>query len=155
MNTYERIFGSGPRGALIGTILFVIIFLLEDIVKLPKIVDNSIVRFTVFFIFSFVGIIILCWSLKSLPVNQRGKSLITTGAYHYFRHPLYAAFSTFINIGVSFLLNNWIYIVWTVTLFPVWALNVKQEEALMRDQFGNEYEDYCKQTWRFFPKITR
>lgn len=153
MNTYERLFGSGPRGALIGTVLFIAAYMLEDIIALPQITDSNGFRYSVFSVFTLLGICIAIWSIKSLPIKQRGKILITNGAFHYFRHPLYAAFASFINIGFSFLLNNWIYLLWTLIMFPVWTLNVKQEEKLMRNHFGREYEDYCSRTWRFIPKF--
>ncbi len=153
VNTYERLFGSGPRGALIGTVLFIAAYLLEDIMALSNIVDSNIIKYTVFTTFTLLGIVIAIWSVRSLSIKQRGRQLVTTGAFRYFRHPLYAAFASFINIGFSFLLNNWVYLLWTGIMFPVWTLNVKQEERLMRNHFGKEYDDYCARTWRFFPKL--
>jgi len=154
VNTYERLFGSGPRGALIGTVLFIAAYMLEDIIALPQITDNNVFRYAVFTAFTLLGICIATWSIKSLPIKQRGRKLITTGAFRYFRHPLYAAFASFINIGFSLLLNNWIYVLWTLVMFPIWTLNVKQEEQLMKNHFGKEYEDYCAKTWRFIPKFS-
>ncbi len=153
MNIYERLFGSGPRGALIGTVLFMFAYFIEDRIMLPKIFNNDVLRYSIFLLFIGIGIIIAVWSLKSLPIKERGRTLITIGAFQYFRHPLYAAFASFINIGFSVFLNNWIYLLWVAIMFPVWAMNVKSEEKLMQKQFGKEYEEYCERTWRFFPKF--
>ena len=95
MKTYDRLFGSGPRGAAIGTVLFAIVYLLEDVLSLPNITDSDKVRYVIFALFSTISLFIVVWSLKSLPPKERGKKLVTTGAFKYFRHPLYAAFVSY------------------------------------------------------------
>ncbi len=153
MLTYERLFGSGPRGGLMSTILLVLAYYLEDRVGLPEILKNYEIRYSVFIGFIILGIALIIWSLVSLPLKARGRKLVRTGAFHFFRHPLYAAFLLFSNVGIAFLLNNWIYMIWVLILFPLWSLNVRSEEILMRKAFGEEYEAYCRTTWRFVPKL--
>ena len=153
MNTYERIFGSGPRGVIISLALFAVAFMLEDGIGLPSITHNDAIRHLGFSVASLIALAILIWSLKSLPPNERGKHLVTAGALKYFRHPLYAAFLSCFNFGFALLLNNWIYLVWAILLHPVWHLNVSTEEAMLKRAFGKEYEAYCKTTGRFFPKL--
>ena len=155
MNSYDRLFGSGPRGFLIGAVFFIITYLLEDIISLPKITDNDMIRYTVFGISSIITIFIIIWSLKSLPVNKRGKKLVMTGAFKYFRHPLYAAFVSFFNYGFAVLMNNWIYMIWAVMMLPLWHINIKREENLMIKKFGQEYIDYCNKTGRFIIKFVK
>jgi len=153
MKSYERIFGSGPRGATISTILFLVAYFLEDQIGFSQIFTNNIIRYSIFIIFSILGIALVVWSLISLPVKERGRSLVATGAFKFFRHPLYAAFLIFLNVGFAFLLNNWVYLCWAVLMFPIWSLNIRSEEKLMKNTFGKEYEAYCSKTWRFIPKI--
>ena len=151
MNSYDRIFGSGPRGALIAITLLVLTYYLEDFVGLRIILSNDAIRFSIIAVLSLFGTTIFIWSLVSLPPKDRGMHLVTTGAYKYFRHPLYAAFLLFLNVGFAFLLNNLIYLIWALTLFPVWSMNVRSEEKSMADTFGKAYEEYCQKTRRFFP----
>lgn len=106
MNSYDRIFGSGPRGALIAIALLVLTYYLEDIVGLRILLSNDSMRFSIFAVLSLIGTTIVIWSLVSLPPKERGMNLVNTGAYQYFRHPLYAAFLLFLNVGFAFLLNN-------------------------------------------------
>ena len=153
MRTYERIFGSGPKGTFISITLLIVSYYLEDYVGLREIFTSDVIRHSVFIVFFLLGIALLIWSLKSLSPNDRGNKVVTEGAYKYFRHPLYAAFLLFINVGVAFLLNNLIYLCWAVVLFPVWAYIVRDEEKLMRKEFGEEYDVYCRNTWRFVPKL--
>ncbi len=135
-------------------LLFVLTYYLEDIVGLPRIFNNDDgVRFSVSTVFFLAGSALVTWSLYSLPPKDRGRRLVISGAFQYVRHPLYAAFLLFLNVGFSFLLNNWIFIIWALALFPVWSANVRSEEQLMRRVFGEEYQVYCKKTGRFFPKF--
>ena len=152
MNSYERIFGSGPRGGLISIVLFCLAFFLEGVIGLPQILSNDDVRVTVSVVFFLAGSVAVGWSLYSLPPKSRGRRLVISGAFSYVRHPLYAAFLFFFNLGFSLLLNNWIYLIWAFVLFPIWSVNVKSEEKLMRATFGKEYADYCEKTGRFLPK---
>lgn len=63
MKYYDRLFGSGPRGALIGTVIFVMVFLLEDVVSLPIITESNGFRYLVFAIFSVISVFIVAWNL--------------------------------------------------------------------------------------------
>ena len=153
MKTYDRLFGSGPRGALIGALLFVPVYLGESIVALPEITGNDTFRYTFFALLSLISLFVIIWSLKSLPPEERGKTLVTNGAFKYFRHPLYGAFVSFFNFGFVVLMNNWIYMIWALVMIPVWHLNIQKEEALMLKEFGKEYEDYSHRTGRFFFKL--
>ena len=153
MNSYERIFGAGPRGSLISLALLALAWQLESVVGLPSITASYVVRWLVFVLTVFGTVLIVVWSLKSLPPATRGKKLVTNGAYRYLRHPLYAAFLSCLNFGLAVLLNNWIYIIWAVLLHGVWHWNIESEEKLMRQEFPTEYEEYCQITGRFIPRI--
>lgn len=133
--------------------LFVATYVLEDYVGLPDILTSDVVRYSVFIVLSGLGLTVVVWSLISLPLKERGRSLVTTGAYRYFRHPLYAAFLLLLNVGFAFLLNNWVYLCWALLMFPIWSLNVRSEEELMKNVFSESYDEYCRKTWRFIPKL--
>ncbi len=153
MNSYERIFGAGPRGSLISLALLAVAWQLESVVGLPSITASYFARWLVFVLTVIGTVLIVVWSLKSLPPATRGKKLVTNGAYRYLRHPLYAAFLSCLNFGLAVLLNNWIYIIWAVLLHGVWHWNIESEEKLMRQEFPSEYEEYCQITGRFIPRI--
>ena len=153
MNTYDRIFGAGPRGALISFALLVVAWYLEDVVGLPRISESLFIRGSVFVLTIIASMILIAWSVKSLPPNSRGRELVTSGAYKYFRHPLYAAFLSCFNFGLAVFLNNWIYVIWAVMLHGVWHWNIGSEEKLMCREFPKEYMEYSKKTGRYVPKI--
>jgi protein-S-isoprenylcysteine O-methyltransferase Ste14 len=156
MNNFNRIFGSGPKGLLISLVLLFLAFYLKDLFGIPKIfADQIFIRQSIFWLLTVISVAIIIWSLVSLNPKLRGKTLITTGALKYFRHPLYAAFLSFFNFGLAILLNNWTFVVWAVLLHPVWHLLVKGEEKSLEAIFPNEYREYCKRTGRFFPKLIK
>lgn len=155
MKTYERIFGAGPRGLLISLVLLGLTWRFESTVGLPTITRSPSVRWFLFTVAVIGTVILVVWSIKSLPPSARGRELVTRGAFKYFRHPLYAAFLSSFNFGLAVLLNNWIYIIWAIALHGVWHLNIISEERLMKRQFPEEYVDYCAKTGRFVPRLWR
>ena len=153
MKTYDRIFGAGPRGFLISLVALIVTWQLESLVGLPVIYDGVLVRWGLFLITLIATLLLVIWSFWSLPPATRGKELITTGAFKYFRHPLYAAFLLFFNFGLAILLNNWIYVFWAFALHGIWHLNITKEEELMKQEFPKEYTEYCAKTGRFVPRL--
>ena len=124
VNTYERIFGAGPRGLLISLALLALTWQVETAFGLPDISDSHAVRWVVFGL-SAVGTLLLAgWSAKSLPPATRGKELVTAGPYKYVRHPVYAAFLScfnwawrcFLTIGFMLLGPSWFTVYGTGTL---------------------------------------
>ena len=152
MRAYDRIFGAGPRGLVISLALLALAWKLEAVVGLSYITANNAVRWIVFILGTVSSIAVLIWSVRSLPPGERGIKLVTTGAYRYLRHPIYASFLSCFNFGFAVLLNNWIYIIWAILLHGVWHWNIRSEETLMKQEFPNEYPAYCKETGRFFPR---
>ena len=92
MNHYRRLFGAGPPGTLISALLLAVSELLARHFNHLQITSSDALRFTVFILLSLVTLLIIAWSIRSLPPGKRGRTLVTSGAFRYFRHPLYGAF---------------------------------------------------------------
>jgi protein-S-isoprenylcysteine O-methyltransferase Ste14 len=104
-------------------------------------------------LFRFISILTL-GRLFTVDISIRqGHKIIKGGVYKFIRHPSYAgSIVSFIGFGLS--LNNWISIF--VVSMPVTAAllyRIKIEEKLLTDQFGVEYTEYMKSTYRLFPWI--
>jgi len=153
MNTYERIFGAGPRGLLISLALLALAWQVETAIGLPDISDSHAVRWVVFGSSAVGTLLLAVWSARSLPPTARGRELVTAGPYRYVRHPVYAAFLSCFNWGLAVLLNNWIYVAWAVLVHGLWHWNIRSEEELMKGAFPNEYPEYCRSTGRFVPRL--
>ena len=93
------------------------------------------------------------WTFVTLRNWWRGNHLCTGGPFHYFRHPMYAAWVTFIAMGVALLFNSWVFLIWAFLLHAIWHLLVKPEERMAEAVFGDEYRRYCARTGRFVPRI--
>ena len=104
MNTYDRLFRSGPRGIGISLALFAIAWTAKDQLGWPAIIDSDLLRWTVFATSLMAAAGLAAWSFKSLPMASRGVILVTRGPYRYVRHPLYAALLSCFNLGLAVLL---------------------------------------------------
>lgn len=111
-------------------------------------------------VIAIVGFALLQWAQVTLenswsdtPRMMKEQTLITSGPYHYSRHPIYTAF--ILILGSPFLISaNWLIgLCWLgmTTLEVISRINF--EEALMVEFFGDQYREYMKKTGRLLPKI--
>jgi len=89
---------------------------------------------------------------SGLVAIQPGHTLVTDGIYRTLRNPSYlglmitaVGWALAFRSGVGLLLA-------AVTLIPLIA-RIHSEEALLRTQFGSEYEAYCARSWRLIPGV--
>ena len=150
---YTRIFGTGPRGLAISLALLAVAWFVAEPVGLPHIHGSPTFGAAAGIVGTLLALVGAAWSVKSLPVETRGRDLITTGAFARVRHPLYAAFLIFFDFGLALWLDNWILILWAVAQFPIWWVNVQGEERLMANLFGAQWEDYRRHTGRLLPRL--
>lgn len=85
---------------------------------------------------------------------QEQHLLITTGPYSRIRHPMYTIFILF-SLSVSLISANLLLILFAIFLSIPFHWITRIEEALLIDQFGDEYRAYMKRTGRFFPSTQR
>jgi protein-S-isoprenylcysteine O-methyltransferase Ste14 len=78
--------------------------------------------------------------------------LITNGIYHSIRHPRYLGV-IILSIGVSCVFRSWIGLVASVFFLAIILYRIKDEETLMHEEFGTEWEAYCESSWRLIPYI--
>lgn len=93
-------------------------------------------------------------NLTDTVVTRRDSSLVTSGPYHYVRHPFYLAFLLGIT-GVGLATANWF--IWLVGLVPfgIIVARTRIEEAKLVARFGTEYQEYMRRVGRFFPRLKR
>jgi protein-S-isoprenylcysteine O-methyltransferase Ste14 len=89
---------------------------------------------------------------SGLVAIQPGHTLVTTGIYGVIRNPSYlgllisaAGWALAFRSGVGLLL--------AALNIPPLVARMRSEEALLRSQFGSEYEDYRSRTWRLVPGL--
>ena len=88
----------------------------------------------------------------SLLAFEKTTQLVTTGIYHYIRHPLYSSLF-FLTWGIFFKSISWLALMLAAisTIFLVFT--AKADEAECTQFFGSAYQDYMKHTKRFVPYI--
>jgi protein-S-isoprenylcysteine O-methyltransferase Ste14 len=92
------------------------------------------------------------WSL-SLQIRNEHR-LVTTGIYGFVRHPMYSSFFL-LAIAQIMLLPNWFAgAAGLVGVGVLYAFRIRQEERMMLERFGADYERYMAHTARLIPWIS-
>ena len=108
-------------------------------------------------IIGLAGLALLFWTHRALGENfspflqlRKQHTLVVSGPYAWVRHPMYTGFV--LNIMAWFLLSaNWLLgLVWLIFGIIV-TLQVRAEEALLVEKFGDQYQQYMKSTGQFLP----
>ncbi len=82
-------------------------------------------------------------------------TLVQSGLYRVIRHPMYAS-QLLWALAQPLLLQNWLAGVLSALLYaPLFIIRIPQEEALMLEQFGDQYRAYMQRTGRIFPRLGR
>ena len=84
--------------------------------------------------------------------DERGHTVVSTGLYHYVRHPMYMAILVFI-MGTSLLLGSWYELLFVIICMFILARRaVLEEQMLLKELPG--YADYTAQVkYRFIPYV--
>jgi protein-S-isoprenylcysteine O-methyltransferase Ste14 len=91
------------------------------------------------------------WS-HSLDLRENHR-LVTSGIYEKLRHPMYTAFWLWA-VAQAFLLSNWLAgFAGLIGFGTLYFLRIGQEEAMMKERFGEEYRQYQARTKRIIPGV--
>lgn len=119
------IFSQTPLG--FGSLLIVILGLIIAISGLHM------------WIFSFIAL------NKSLSVYPEARTLVTTGLYHWCKHPFYLGINLSF-LGLSISKGSWYGMFLTLFLIvPLHVFRAYTEDQILRVTFGKEYTNYCQQ----------
>lgn len=83
---------------------------------------------------------------------QPGHKLIVNGIYRWIRHPMYTGFLIF-GLGLLFLSANILGCAYLPAVAVMIYFRLPSEEALLIDEFGEEYLEYRKTTSTLFPGL--
>lgn len=104
------------------------------------------------------GVAFALWSIAVLGRHydlilevHEGHELVRTGPYGIVRHPVYTGLAVHF-VGASLATGNLLLITGTLLVsFPAFYLRARAEEALLRERFGAEYDDYARQVSMLVP----
>jgi protein-S-isoprenylcysteine O-methyltransferase Ste14 len=153
ISRYQKIFGVGPLGILIGIILLGIFIYLDRHLHHVKILSNSTPL-----IIAGTLLIIICicwhaWCLRTIIRWVYHDELCTIGPYRFVRHPIYAGVTFYGFLGICLFFNSWILLFQPALVSILYSILVRKEEYLMISIFGDRYQRYSEQTGCLFPKI--
>ena len=97
-------------------------------------------------------VFVLGHRFSGLVAIQPGHTLVTSGVYRVIRHPSYLGLLVN-SLGWGLAFRSGVGVLLTaITIVPVLA-RIRAEEALLRSQFGAEYDAYRNRTSRLLPGI--
>ncbi len=83
---------------------------------------------------------------------QDNHELVQTGIYGVIRHPIYLR-AILVMLGLPLVFRSWLALP-ALALGAVFAAaRIRQEEKLLAEQFGAEFEVYRRRTWRLLPFV--
>jgi protein-S-isoprenylcysteine O-methyltransferase Ste14 len=153
LNILQKLFGVGPIGAGISVILLVVAIRADRALGHPVILKYRLPLEILGALLICAGLALLFWTMYTLRNWWVENRLCTTGPFRWFRHPMYAAWITFVFLGVALYLNSWVLLAWVVLQHPVWHYLVIREEKVMIEHFQDEYRGYAERTGRFVPRL--
>jgi len=91
------------------------------------------------------------WTFQARLIREH--DLITTGPYAVVRNPIYLGmFGLMLSTGLA--LSTWWARLGAVIFFLIGnQIRIRAEEALLREAFGPQFEDYASRVPAFFPRI--
>jgi protein-S-isoprenylcysteine O-methyltransferase Ste14 len=154
---------NGRQGSFIRIVIIVIVFLVLRITNLRHLAKAYIFSSNYFVqgcgvLICALGIAFAIWARIHLgknwgmPMSIKEKAeLVTTGPYHYVRHPIYTGLCMAM-IG-SMITEGFMWLIWLVLLGGYFIYSAKKEEKLMLLQFPDEYPQYMRRTKMLIPLI--
>jgi protein-S-isoprenylcysteine O-methyltransferase Ste14 len=98
-----------------------------------------------------LGAIMYFSTVPALLKGIRETKLVTKGTFYLCCNPLYAAIILFIFPGTAFLMNSWLVLTSSIVGYIAFRMKIKGEEAVLEENFGQEYKAYRETTPQFFP----
>ena len=89
---------------------------------------------------------------SGLVAIQPGHTLVTDGIYRSIRNPSYLGMLV-LSLGWALAFRSLAGVLLVVLMILPLVARIRSEEALLRSQFGRQYDDYCARTWRLVPGI--
>ena len=121
----------------VGCVILTLSYPIFQIVFLPRTIT---LVWGVLLLFAEICIYII--SVKTVMSAFRKKQLVVDGIYKFSQHPAYASWIVFLVPGISFLINSWIGITYSIAMYFVTIALVKSEEEYLEKVFGKGYLEY-------------
>ena len=162
-------FADIKREGLPSAIVFLVMFWIQMIVALFYVLDVQLISWSYFIlpleihvlgvIMGAISVLYVFWVHQTLSGSfsatlevYEDHKLVTSGPFARVRHPLYSAHTLF-NVSMILVSANWILLLFMIIGIPFTYWRISKEEAMLIEQFGDQYRDYIKRTGRLFPNL--
>ncbi len=130
------------------------------VTQIGEISENLLLLRVIGVALSIYHIIMNVWSLIAMGQHYvpgsgvfREQQLITSGPFQLMRHPIYSAHIA-LWLGTALGMLNWILLgLWPLYITLMYFVPVREEEKLLKEKFGEQYEIYSKKTGKIIPKM--
>jgi len=108
---------------------------------------------SIWFILAAVRLLGKQWNVRAIVVERH--QLITSGPYAVVRHPIYTGmFGLMLATGVAN--STWYSLLLAIGFaLPGTLMRIQQEETLLHETFGVQFETYQKSVPALFPRLRR
>ena len=160
--------GRDLIGYVLGLIIFIIgiPFVMFLASGSPDLAEIGLIQVLILVILAIIGIGLSVWSIVYMKnvgggnpfdafnheVAPRTSSLMTDGPYGICRNPMLLGVFIY-HVGVLIALLSIGAVIIFVIEILIMNVQVKKEEQRLKKDFGKDYEDYVKNSNRFFPKL--
>lgn len=107
-----------------------------------------------------IGLVLFGFTLRIVARGYKrersynGNKLVKDGPYYLMQHPMYFG-TLLIGIGIILVLFElWTFPFFLIIYLSIYIPQVKKEEKKLFKYFGQDYENYCRITPKYFPKIS-
>jgi protein-S-isoprenylcysteine O-methyltransferase Ste14 len=112
----------------------------------------GVVLFTVGGVLRLWPVFALGRRFSGLVAIQKGHTLVTGGIYRAVRNPSYLGMIV-MTLGFVLAFRSLVGVALTACLIPPLMARIRAEEAMLRSQFGAEFDAYCARTSRLIPGV--
>lgn len=153
------VFGVGPIYVITCFILMVFALILDykGFLKSGDIIVGKIFIIILGIILIVIGVVLWIQSviIQKISVKIKKSCLVTDGVYSIVRNPIYSAF-TFVFSGILFTRSNlYLFLIPLIFYIYLTVLMKLTEEKWLREKFGDEYLQYCKNVNRVIPNFRK
>jgi protein-S-isoprenylcysteine O-methyltransferase len=110
-------------------------------------------------VLTWAGVAIAAWARivlgrnwSALPTIKQDHTLVRSGPYAVVRHPIYSGLLV-AGLGTALVVGEVRGLLGVALMFVGWLLKSRAEERMLMEQFGNEYEQYRRDTWALVPFV--
>ena len=147
--------GIGPKFTIISLIYAAIVFTIQNTLlsEFRFVIYSTLINKILGVVLILIGFVIFLIPAFTIDKYFYEGKLCTKGVYAYLRHPIYAAWISFIVPGFVIFRGSILGITIPIFMYIIFRVLIPAEEKYLLDKFGDEYVEYRSKVGAVFPKL--